>query len=185
MTVLLLSATLCGLLSKEAALLILPALVAAGLVERRLLWGWLAAVGLWAGLRVAAGTGAGWEWADRLHLVPAALLWPLYSMAIPHPLTAVRDLLSVPLTVPLAGAGLLVLGLVLGRQRRGAWVGLGLIIAAPLIALPPTLDGYLAAERYAYVGLVGLAIFLAAVLPALERHLLGGLELPTLVDPGN
>ena len=168
-------ATLCGLLAKEAALLILPALVAAGLAECRLLWGWLAAVGLWAMLRVGAGTGAGWEWADRLHLVPAALLWPVYSMVIPHPLTAVRDLLSVPAAIPLLGGGLLVLGVVLGRRHREALAGLGLILAAPLLALPPTLDGYLAAERYAYAGLVGLAIFLAATLSRLDRRLLGGL----------
>ena len=168
-------ATLCGLLAKEVALLILPALVAAGLVERRLLLGWLAAVGLWALLRMSAGTGAGWDWSDRLHLVPAALLWPVYSMVIPHPLTAVRDLLSVPAFVPFAGGGFLVLGIVLGRQHRAAWVGLGLVLAAALLALPPTLDGYLAAERYAYAGLVGLSIFLAATLPSMDRRLLGGM----------
>jgi tetratricopeptide (TPR) repeat protein len=168
-------ATLCALLSKEAAVLILPALVAAGLVQRRLLWGWLAAIGLWAALRVGAGAGASWDWADRLHLVPAALLWPIYSMVIPHPLTAVRDLLSVPATVSVIGAGLLGIALVVGRRHRGAWAGIGLILAAAMIALPPTLDGYLAAERYAYVGLVGLSVFLAATLPVLDRRILGGL----------
>jgi hypothetical protein len=47
-----------------------------------------------------------------------------------------------------------------------AWAGLGLLVLAPVIALPTTLSGYLAAERYAYVGLLGLAAWGAAVLPA-------------------
>ena len=36
---------------------------------------------------------------------------------------------------------------------------LGLALAAPVLALPPTLHGYLAAERYSYPAVVGLAIW--------------------------
>ena len=163
-------ATLCGLLSKESAILVLPAVVAAGLAPRRLMWGWLGAVGFWVLLRMLSETGAGWSWADRIHLVPAALLWPVYSMIIPHPLTAVRDLLSVPGSVVVVGAGILLLGLFLGRRSRPALAGVGLMIFAALIALPPTLDGYFAAERYAYMGLIGLSIWTAAVLPVPGRR---------------
>lgn len=175
-------ATLAALLSKESALLVLPALIAARLAPRRLLWGWLGAVLLWAVLRMASGTGAGWVWQDRLHLVPAAILWPISSMVIPYPLTAVRDLLSVSMVSVVGGGTVLLTGLFLGYRSREALVGLGLILLAAAIALPPTLDGYLAAERYAYVGLIGLSVWIAALLPRRFAPLIGivsGLSLAT------
>jgi hypothetical protein len=170
-------ATLCALLAKESALLVLPALLAAGLAPRRLLPGWLGAVAIWLLLRTLSGVGAGWSWADRLHLVPAALLWPLSTMAIPHPLTAARDLLAVPGWSLALGGAVLLAGLVAARRSRVALVGVGLAVAAAAIALPPTLDGYLAAERYAYVGLIGLALWVAAVVPRSDGRLLGAVAL--------
>ncbi|MFT5685923.1 MAG: tetratricopeptide (TPR) repeat protein [Myxococcota bacterium] len=172
--------TLCALLAKESALLILPALVLARLAPRRLLPGWLGAVMIWGALRLLSGAGADWSWADRLQLVPAAILWPLSTMIIPHPLTAVRDLLAVSIMPTVLGAGVAVAGLILGRRSRAALVGFGLALAAAAIALPPTLDGYLAAERYAYVGLVGLAVWVAALLPAVDWRLGGGVVVASL-----
>ncbi|MDG1480874.1 MAG: hypothetical protein P8R54_14860 [Myxococcota bacterium] len=165
------AATLCALLAKESALLLLPAVVLAGLAPRRLMSGWIAAVAVWASLRILSGVGSEWAWADRLHLVPSALLWPLSTMVVPHPLSAVRDLLAVSMLPVLLGAGVLLAGLVLGRRSRPALVGVGLVLGAAAVALPPTLDGYLAAERYAYPGLVGLSMWAAAVFPVLDRRL--------------
>lgn len=165
------AATLCALLAKESALLLLPAVVLAGLAPRRLMPGWLAAVVFWLSLRMLSGVGSEWSWTDRLHLVPSALLWPLSTMVVPHPLSAVRDLLAVSMLPVLLGAGALIGGLFLGHRSRPALVGVGLVLGAAAIALPPTLDGYLAAERYAYPGLVGLSMWAAAVAPVPDRRL--------------
>ncbi len=99
-----------------------------------------------------------------------ALLWTVGSLVFPWPLTPVRDLHAVPLTGLLAGLLVLLGGPLLLRWRKApalGWAGFALVVAAPLLALPPTLHGYLAAERYAYPGLVGFAALVAALAPAL------------------
>ncbi len=157
---------LLGALSKETALLLLPAGLLAALAPPRGWWAWLLGTAAALGLRLAAGTGAAWAISGKLGLVPLALAWPAGSLLLPRPLTAVRDLLAAPgwaLPLGLATAAGMA---ALARRDRLAWAGLALAIAAPALALPPTLTGYLAAERYAYPALVGAAFWLAAVLPA-------------------
>ncbi len=157
---------LLGALSKETALLLLPAGLLADLAPARGWWSWLIGTASALGLRLAAGTGAAWAISGKLGLVPLALAWPVGSLLLPRPLTAVRDLLAAPgwaLPLGLATAAGMA---ALARRDRLAWAGLALAIAAPALALPPTLTGYLAAERYAYPALVGAAFWLAAALPA-------------------
>ena len=181
---------LLGALCKETSLLLLPIAIVGGLVRGSAARvGWLAwGVGVAGALtaRLLAGTGAAWSVAGKAALVPGALLWPLGSLAVPWPLTAVRDLLAMPawsLVAGLAVLGAMALGAVSAGRRpestgRLAWAGLGLALAAPALALPPTLTGYLAAERYAYPALVGAALWVAAVGSA--RWLKAGLVLAVL-----
>jgi len=159
-------ALLAGILSKETALLPFVFLALGGLLPLRpalSAWG-VAVVGAGAA-RLLAGTGADYAiWSHR-HLIPAALAWPVASAGVPWPLTAVRDLLAAPAWVTPLGVGLLGGMLWWGRRSRLALAGAALLLAAPALALPPTLDGYLAAERYLYPGLVGLAMWATALKP--------------------
>ena len=86
------------------------------------------------------------------------------SLLLPWPLTAVRDLLAAPAWALHLGLLVTVLMALGARRDRLALGGLLLALAGPVLALPPTLDGYLAAERYAYVSVLGLALWLAGVL---------------------
>ena len=92
------------------------------------------------------------------------------STLLPQPITAVRDLRALPADAVPVGVAALVLLVAVAAWRaprdRLAWSGLALLVLAPIVALPTTLSGYLAAERYAYVGLLGLGAWVAAVLPA-------------------
>lgn len=165
--------TLLALLSKESAGLLIPAFVLGRRVPRTALVSWTAAVALALGLRVAAGATGGWNLTGKAGFGLDHVLWTLGSMAIPWPLTAVRDLHSVPAAALGVGGLVVVLavGLALrcGRRDPGAWGGLSVMVLAPVIALPPVLTGYLSAERYAYVGLTGLALWAAAVCPPLRE----------------
>lgn len=173
--------TLLALLSKESAGLLVPAFVLAQRVPRVALVPWAAAVAGALGLRFLASASGAWELAGKGAFGVQHVLWTLGSMAVPWPLTAVRDLHAVPV----AGMGvgvLVVVGCALLATRRAAdrpaaWGGLALMVLAPVIALPPVLTGYLSAERYAYVGLVGLALWFAAVCPRLRP----ARTVPTLV----
>ena len=168
--------TLAGVLSKETALLILPVAALAGLVPmRRAMSAWGLAAALGIGLRILSGVDAAWSWQDRLSLVPTALLWPVSSVALPMPLTAVRDLLAAPAWVVPVGLAVLAVGGWLARKSRAGAAGMLLLIAAPALALPPTLDGYFAAERYAYPALVGVGLWVAALLPSRRWELGVGL----------
>lgn len=161
-----------GMMSKETAVLLLPAALVAGLVPPRALWAWAAAVGVALAQRGLAGVGASWSIAGKLGFVPLALCWPLSSMIVPWPLTAVRDLWVAPAWVLPVGLLVLAVALSLAMRDRLARGGLLLLVGGPLLALPPTLHGYLAAERYAYPSLVGLALIVASVrprLPAIPR----------------
>lgn len=161
-------ATLLGLaagLCKETGLLFLPAAWLAGWGGTRTLLGAAVGGGTVLGLRSAMGVGGGWSVSGKAALVPAAIAWPVGSLALPWPLTAVRDLHVVPAISVAIG---LCVALVLAwgaRRSRLAAAGALVCLAAPVLALPPTLDGYLAAERYGYPALVGLAWWLAAVVP--------------------
>jgi hypothetical protein len=146
-----------ALLCKETGLLFLPAGLLLGRLDRRSAGAWMASAVAAGALRAAAGVGGDWSLEGRLSLAPTALAWPLSSLMVPWPLSAVRDLRAAP-------AWSLALGLAVGLlacwrawrhpPSRGALL---LILGGPLLAIPPTLSGYLAAERYAYPALVGLA----------------------------
>lgn len=163
------AALLLGLLaalSKELGLVFLPLAALGGLAPRRAGLAGVGLIGAVLALRAVLGVGASWSVADRLELVPAALAWPLSSLLLPWPLTAVRDLLAVPgWVLPVGGLVLLLLagGAARARAPRQALAGMLLVLLGPVLALPPTLDGYLAAERYAYLSLAGLAVWLHAV----------------------
>ena len=162
--------TLAALLCKETALLVLPFALVAGRAPQRAWGAWgLAAVAA-GGMRLIAGATAATGVAGKAALAAPAVLWTLGSTLLPHPITAVRDLRALPAdAVPVGlGAVVLLVGVAAWRapRERLAWAGLGLLVLAPVIALPTTLAGYLAAERYVYVGLIGLGAWAAAVLPA-------------------
>jgi len=89
-------------------------------------------------------------------------------LAWPWPADPLRDLHTVGLPRVLVGALTLALAAVIARRRgdrRGA-AGLLLLVGAPALALPPTLHGYLAAERYCYPALLGLCLLLASPGPS-------------------
>ncbi len=159
-------AVFAGALCKETAVLLLPFGVAAGLAPRRALLPWGGALAAVALMRLSSGTGAAWSLAGKSDLALVALGWPAVSLVIPWPLTAVRDLLAAPAWVGPTGLALLAVALWWGRRAPLALAGAGLVIASAALALPPTLHGYLAAERYAYPALVGLAAWVAACGPA-------------------
>jgi len=179
-------ATLLGVaagLCKETGLLFLPAAWLAGWGGPRTLLGAAVAGGSVLGLRSAMGVGASWSMSGKVALVPAAIAWPVGSLALPWPLTAVRDLHAVPATALPLGIGVALVLIWGARRGRLAAAGAALCLAAPILALPPTLDGYLAAERYGYPALVGLAWWLAAVVPPRfsARPVLAGLALVGVV----
>ncbi len=149
-----------GLLSKESALII-PFAYALVLRRNQLPILFIGAV-LYGLLRITVGVGAEWNFVEKLSLLPSAMLWPISSLILPWPLTAVRDLLAVPVwVVPL---GLFSLALLIYLVKTGgsfAKTGIFMVLLGPFLALPPTLDGYLAAERYAYVSVLGLVFILS------------------------
>ena len=154
-----------GLLAKETACLPLLAWL---LADRRPGKAWVhagSAAAVYVLLRVFAGTEGGWQPGGAVEAA-SAVAWPLASTVFPYPLTAVRDLHAVPGWVLPAGL-LALLSLAAAAYRGGSWsrAGFLLVLFGPLLALPPTLDGHLATERYAYPGMAGLAWALYGVLP--------------------
>ena len=153
-----------GLLCKENAAL--PVLAMAMVSVRNIrLWLMLALIGgSYFGLRYMVGVGGSWAMSNKLQLIPLALGWPLASLLLPYPLTAVRDLLAAPgWVVPLGMGVMLGAGWLAIRGEKYAKAGCLLMLLGPAIALPPTLDGYLAAERYAYVAVLGLSWLLSSL----------------------
>jgi hypothetical protein len=158
-----------GGLSKETALLI-PLIFALGSHSRRSwMLPWLTAVAVVLAARLASGVSLGSAWLGKMGLAPEALGWATGALAWPFPLHAVRDLHVAPMSVVLLGVVLMALLFGLARRHSMAMAGAALVVAAPLLALPVALDGYLLAERYSYPALVGLGVWLAAIVPPLGR----------------
>ena len=156
--------TLVAVGAKETGLLLLPFAWAAGWVRVPAMLAWGAAA-LVAGIaRLSAGVGTAWGMVDHADLAAGAVGWSLSWLAWPWPLTAVRDLHVLPVAASLLGFAALIATALLWRQRS-VWAGLGLALCAPVLALPPTLHGWMAAERYLYPSLVGLALLVASVPP--------------------
>ncbi len=159
-----------GCLSKETAALIPLTFGAAGMLGRRWWVMWLIPCVFVGALRVGAGTSIADGWIDKWSLAPDAIAWSVGGMVWPFPLSAVRDLWVLPsFMFPLSGA--VVLGLVWwARHNRLALTGVALCLAAPALALPVVLDGYLVAERYMYIATVGLGLWVGAVLPPMQKQ---------------
>lgn len=170
---------LCAGLSKETGLLIPLFIGAAGLSRKGWFGVWLSGSVVVVALRVMMGVSVQSDWTRNLSLMPEALGWSVGSLVWPLPLNAVRSLWVTPSwSIALAG-GLVFTMAVLSRGQRAAVVGIGLVMAAPVLALPVILDGYLVAERYMTVGLVGFGLFFAATVTPGRRvqWLVGALSL--------
>ena len=154
---------LLGCLSKETAALVPLTFGVAGMLGNRwwVRWGFLCLVV--AGLRFGAGVVVSDAWMDKWAMAPDALAWSLGGLVWPFPLSAVRDLWVVPGHMYILGGALVLAMSWFGRNQKRALAGLGLVLAAPMIAVPVMLDGYLVAERYMYVGTVGLGLWCASV----------------------
>ncbi|MEC9390490.1 MAG: hypothetical protein VX944_10490 [Myxococcota bacterium] len=149
-------------LAKESGLLIPLFLGAAGLAGSRWLRSWAVGCSMVVIARLAAGARHAADWSENVMLAPDALGWSIASLIWPFPLNAVRSLWVTPeWVIPVAGA-LVCAGLLAARGSREAAGGLGLVLAAPMLALPVMLDGYLVGERYMTTALVGVGVFAAA-----------------------
>jgi hypothetical protein len=151
-------------LAKETGLLIPLAFGVAGLLPKRWWQGWLGVVGIIVVLRLVVSTHMGSGWMQNLDQAPQAIGWSLGALVWPVPLTAVRDLWVAPAGTIWLGLFVLLLLLAKAWGNRMALVGVGLVLAGPLLAIPVILDGHLAAERYLYISLVGFGIWASACL---------------------
>jgi hypothetical protein len=158
-----------GGLSKETALLIPVVFALGGGRERSWVFPWVSAVAVVTSARLLAGVSLGSAWLGKAGLAPEALGWATGALIWPFPLHAVRDLHVAPMPVVLLGVVLLLSLFSFARRQRMAMAGAALVVAAPLLALPVALDGYLLAERYSYPALVGFGVWLAAMVPPLGR----------------
>ena len=113
--------------------------------------------------------GRGSAWTATLSLAPTALGWATGALVWPFPQHAVRDLHVAPLSITVVGFVLMLVLLVVGRHSKMALAGAGLVLVAPAVALPVALDGYLLGERYSYPALLGLGVWLSAVVRPFGR----------------
>ncbi len=161
--------TLAGGLCKETALLVPVCFGLAGLLRPRWWRAWLLAVVVLMGLRFAVAVQAPPAVWHKVSFLPPAISWSLSGLVWPFPLSAVRDVRLAPAWATWVGA-LVVVGMAVGaRRERVAWSGIGLVVLAPVLALPTVLDGYLVAERYMYPALVGAGLWVASVLSVQGR----------------
>jgi hypothetical protein len=166
-----------GGFSKETALLIPLVFAFGGSAVRVWLTPWLGAVLVVGSVRLMANVGLGAGWGAKLGLAPTALGWGSGGLLWPFPMHAVRDLHVAPMPLVVCGWVLLFGLVVLGRGRPLALAAAALVFCAHVLALPAALDGYLMAERYSYPAILGLGIWLAAILPRFERRWAVGVAL--------
>jgi len=160
-----------GIWSKETAVII-AALVAVGLGDVRRLWRpWIGAIAIGVSGRILAGVGGAPMDGRNLELVPDAMGWAMGGLVWPLPLHVIRDVLVAPDAIVTLGVMLVFIFGVLARRRRAAWAGLALMVCAHAIAMPVVLDGYLLGARYSYPALVGLSLWVAAIVPWRSRIL--------------
>ena len=169
-----------GLLSKETALL--PLLGYLLIYPSRKGWfAWAIPVAGIAALRQISGVNSSWNLSDKLELVPLALGIQLKGLLWPFPQQPVRDLLVVSSGVALlALCGIMALGLIV-RTRPQLRLGIWLLISPLLLSLPPTIDGYLAAERYSYMSVAGVSLVFSVLLKRWPKWLLIGAASSLLV----
>ena len=141
-------------------------------------------------MRAWAGVGSGLSLDQTgLRTLLSSLLPTLATYASvlvwPWPLTPARHIHYLPplhQTLPalLALCALLALGL-RGRERRGlALAGLASALLAFAPTLAATLDKGLLGERYLYLPLAGLGLFVAAAVPAPRRWMAAALAVPAI-----
>jgi len=99
-----------------------------------------------------AGDSLGWAW--------SLYFWPF-------PVTAVRDLWALAEWQWMLGwFGVMMLGVVaLWRRLHLALVGWAVMVIGPILAIPIILQGYLVADRYVYLGVLGVGWIFAALIP--------------------
>ncbi len=153
-------------LSKETGVLIPLAFGLAGFLPKGWWRGWVCVVGIVLVLRTVVSTQMGSGWLQNIEQAPQAMGWSLGALVWPVPLTAVRDLWVAPTGAVWLGLFVLMLLVVKAWGNRMAWVGVGLVLAGPLVAIPVALDGHLAAERYLYLSLVGFGVWASACFQA-------------------
>ncbi|MGB0641319.1 MAG: hypothetical protein ACPGTU_18445, partial [Myxococcota bacterium] len=155
-------------LAKETGLLIPLAFGVAGLLPKRWWQGWLGVVSLVVVIRGVVSTNVASGWVRNIDQAPQAIGWSMGALVWPVPLTAVRDLWVAPMGTIWLGLFVLLLLVAKGWGNRVALAGIGLVLAGPFVALPVILDGYLAAERYLYVSLIGLGMWASVCLKPLR-----------------
>jgi hypothetical protein len=155
---------LAAMLSKEVALVLVPAAALLSGVERRGAAALGLGLGLGLALRLGIGASGGWDLDGKLGLAPLALASAWSLPALPFPVDPLRDLHGLGAGRAALGFGVLAVALLLALRspRARAAAGLLLFVGGPVLALPPTLHGWLAAERYAVPALLGLLCLLPA-----------------------
>jgi len=201
--------SLCGLLSKESAILATVMLLALDLARPEggrkaladggsLRTGWARYLALLSGLvvylplrRLAGSDSAIAPDASSFSVLFEHLgsLVGVYGglLVWPWPLTPARHIHYLPpagevLFGAVVAAALLVLAVVKGRHRALVLVGLAWAVAAFTPSLAATLDKGLMGERYLYFPMAGMALCLAAALPAVwPRWVLPALVVPAVL----
>ena len=101
---------------------------------------------------------------DRIFAGCKGILWLLGSSMFPFTVTAVRDIWHVTaLEIGLGIAVVTFAGYLFTQGQRQQKLGAILWIMAPVIALPTIASSHLAAERYLYLGIFGMALALSAI----------------------
>ena len=100
------------------------------------------------------------DFSHNVDLVPSIVLHNLGGLVYPFPHYPIRDLHSLPQYNWWLG-GCVLLGLIVQGIRKNTLAWVAMILLPILFALPPVLTGYLVAERYLYMSVVGWMLFLA------------------------
>lgn len=160
-----------GLLSKETAML--PLLGYVLFSPSRKAWlAWGMPVAGVAILRLISGASSNWNLSNKLDLIPVALGVQLKGLLWPFPQQPVRDILVSSGIVAIFALGASACLVFIARTRPQLRFGVWLLLSPLLLSLPPTIDGYLAAERYSYMALAGLSLVLSSLLIRLPKKLL-------------
>ena len=101
----------------------------------------------------------------KFDVIPKVVGYGTYSLFWPFPQMPVRDILTLPWLY--AGIGLVLLGFMVWKSKNRWWL---LMVFPMLVSLPPILTGYLAAERYLYMPLAGLCLWIGHSIPERKRN---------------
>ncbi len=165
-----------GLLSKESAAVVLPALLGFdvarfGRLPARRYLGVLVAFGVWWGLRSQVPLGA--VSVQDPAALPAVVAWYAHALLVPWGLDPAADLARV--AIPWAALGVLLFVLATLCVAGGRVAVAGLVLAAvafaPAAATVVEVGGL--GHRYAYLPLAGLAVALHLALAERVRPVLG------------